>query len=93
MSEQKIPKDKWSLRNYLKRLDLYNPQQLEMESGKILEYVRNVMGPYVRGERGEPLREYYAPVVELIESSYKKRDFKKELPEALESMIGFVDWE
>ena len=93
MTQQKIPKDKFSLRDYLDNLDLNNPEQLELESGKILEYVRNVMGPYVRGERGEPLRDYYGSAVEMIESAYEKRDFKRDFPEALREMISAVDWE
>lgn len=93
MSEQTIPKDKWSLRDYLKGFDLHNSEQLEARADEILEHVRRVMTPYVQGERGDPLRKYYAPAVERIESAYENRDFEKEFPEALDFMIASVDWE
>ena len=51
------------------------------------------MNPYVIGKRGSGLKNYYAEAVKLMENAHKRRDFKKSFPEALEFMIGSVDWE
>lgn len=87
------PVNKFGLKDYLKKFDLHDPIQLERKSGEIMDIVRKIMEPYVKGERGEPLRAYYAPAVKLIEEAYDKKDFEKEFPSALDFMICSVDWE
>lgn len=91
--KQIVPIDKWSLRDYLKTVDLRDSKKLEERSGEIMVNVRNVMKPYVERERGEPLRDYYAPGVKFIEDAFRKRDFQKSFPNALNFMIDSVDWE
>ncbi len=91
--QQITPADKRSLRDYLKTIDLRNASRLRERSGEIMANVRKVMTPYVEGERGEPLRDYYAPAVKMIEDAFRKGDFQKSFPEALDFMIGSVEWE
>ena len=91
--EEIFPKDKWTLRDYLKTIDLRDTKQLRKRSFEIVENVRRVMNPYVIGKRGSGLKNYYAEAVKLMENAHKRRDFKKSFPEALEFMIGSVDWE
>jgi len=88
-----VPADKRSLRDYLKTIDLKNPAKLRERSDEIMANVRTIMNLYVNGERGEPLRAYYTPAVERIEEAFMKKDFRKAFPEALDFMIGSVDWE
>jgi len=91
--QQIVPDDKRSLRDYLKTIDLKNAVGLRERSGEIMANVRKVMTPYVGGERGEPLRDYYAPAVRMIEDAFRKGDFQKSFPESLDFMIGSVEWE
>lgn len=91
--QQIVPADKRSLRDYLKTIDLRNASGLRDRSSEIMANVRKVMAPYVEGERGDPLRDYYTPAVRMIEDAFRKGDFQKSFPEALDFMIGSVDWE
>lgn len=91
--KQVVPIDKWSLRDYLKTLDLRDAVKLREGANEIMVNVRTIMTPYVEGKRGEPLRGYYAPAVKLIEDAFRKREFQKAFPEALNFMISSVDWE
>ncbi|MDP3026777.1 MAG: hypothetical protein Q8N63_03645 [Nanoarchaeota archaeon] len=91
--QQIVPADKRSLRDYLKTIDLRNAVGLRERSGEIMANVRKVMTPYVDGERGEPLRDYYVPAVRMIEDAFRRGDFQKSFPEALDFMIGSVEWE
>jgi hypothetical protein len=88
-----VPADKRSLRDYLKTIDLRNASGLRERSDEIMINVRKVMAPYLEGERGDPLRDYYAPAVRMIEDAFRKGDFQKSFPEALDFMIGSVEWE
>ncbi len=91
--QQILPANKRSLRDYLKTIDIRNAVGLKERSGEIMANVRKVMTPYLKGERGEPLRDYYAPAVKMIEDAFRKGDFQKSFPEALDFMIGSVEWE
>ena len=91
--QQNLPQDKRELRTYLEALNLHNPIELEQRADEIITNVRRVMTPYVEGERGKPLRDYYVPAVRFIELAFEKRDFRKEFPESLDFMIGSIEWE
>src|SRR3989338_812518 len=91
--QQITPADKRSLRDYLKTIDLNDTVRLRERSAEIVANVRMVMSPYLRGQRGEPLKGYYAPAVRLIEDAFRMGDFQRKFPEALDFMIGSVEWE
>ena len=91
--QQIVPADKRSLRDYLKTINLNDTIRLRERSAEIVGNVRMVMDPYLGGERGEPLKGYYAPAVKLIEDAFRMGDFQRKFPEALEFMISSVEWE
>jgi len=80
-------------RDYLKTIDLKNAVRLRERPSEIMANVRKVMTQYLGGERGDPLRNYYALAVRMIEEAFRKGDFQKSFPEALDFMIESVEWE
>ena len=87
------PIDKFSLRDYLKRFDLTNSSLLKRKAEEIMENVNRIMEPYARGVVGKPLRDYYLPAVDLLEKAYKKEDFSRDFPNAIDFLIDSIDWE
>lgn len=92
-SEISNPRDKYQLRTYLEGIDLNDSSLLEEKAEEIVANVRNIMFPYAEGARGKPLADYYRPAVDWIERAYKSKDFKKDFPDAVDFMIGSLEWE
>lgn len=89
--EQKI-ETKRDLRDYLNQLE-FHASFLEMKAEEIKGHVDEVMGPYVAGERGEALKNYYAPIIQNVNNAYQNRQFATNFPDALRSLKIALYWD
>lgn len=87
------PKDKFELRDYLKKFELDNPEKLEAMAEEIVGNIFEIMDKYRQLAPNHPLRKYYEPSLKDIEFSYSSADFKKIFPLAIKCLINSIDWE
>ncbi|MBI2671584.1 hypothetical protein HYX16_01490 [Candidatus Woesearchaeota archaeon] len=81
------------LLEYLKGLNLRDPKLLESKSAEILEKTESCLSKYLSLPADNSRRNYYTSPVKLIKDAIKKRDFKDELPGALEFLIDSLSCE
>lgn len=92
-NETTVPRDKFQLRAYLERLDLQDSISLQERAREIFDNIDRVMTPYYVGERGEPLQGYYLSCKRMIDDARLKNDFRKDIPLAIDYLIGSLEWE
>jgi len=87
------PQGKHELVSYLKSFRNCNSQELELRANEIMGNVRKVMQPYLSIGGNDPLNEYYAPIINGLETAFQNKDYKNEFPRALEGMADLIELE
>ena len=84
--------NKFDLREYL-QIKLRNKETLRESAATIVDHCRKIMEPYVQGQVGQAYKEYYKPAMDWIERAYNNGDPKEDFPQALDFMVGSIEWD
>ena len=90
------PKTKFELIRYLRQINLDDPRK-DLEWGRADEIVRNVqrvMAPYLTRPEDDNQRQYYEPVIRMIERTFEERDFRRKgFPFAVRTLVNYIEGE
>ena len=92
MAEQKIPKGKYELMDWLKELWTKKPSELEKRVDEIIDTVKDVMRPLLEATASSQ-SQYYQEAVDRLEAARQSGDFKKEFPLAIHYMAASIEYE
>lgn len=86
MDDPTKPEDKRELAEYIKSINLGNPEKLGERSEEIMNNVRRVMKPYLDRPDDDVTKRYYEPTIRGLEEAFEKKDFEKTFPLVLDSL-------
>ena len=94
MKDTIAPTNKRELMTYIQHVlgTHESPAELEEIASTVMGHVREVMKPYINGERSVERQQYYSPLVNRVENAYARNDYET-LHILLQSLVGLIELE